>query len=151
MVHPEKWILCCAKLLSHEETWKNLKCMLLKSQSEKATYCMIPTTRHSGNDETIVVVQLLSCVWLFSTLWIVARQAFLPSPYSCAFANSRALSWWCHPTISSSCCPLLLLPPIFPSISLFQWVGFSHQVAKVGNGTPLQYSCLENPMDGGAW
>ena len=28
------------------------------------------------------------------------------------------------------------------------------QLAKVtgeGNGTPLQYSCLENPMDGGAW
>ena len=21
----------------------------------------------------------------------------------------------------------------------------------VRNGTPLQYSCLENPMDGGAW
>ena len=21
----------------------------------------------------------------------------------------------------------------------------------VGNGNPLQYSCLENPMDGGAW
>ena len=20
-----------------------------------------------------------------------------------------------------------------------------------GNGTPLQYSCLDNPMDGGAW
>ena len=20
-----------------------------------------------------------------------------------------------------------------------------------GSGTPLQYSCLENPMDGGAW
>ena len=20
-----------------------------------------------------------------------------------------------------------------------------------GNGTPVQYSCLENPMDGGAW
>ena len=20
-----------------------------------------------------------------------------------------------------------------------------------GNGTPLQYSCMENPMDGGAW
>ena len=24
------------------------------------------------------------------------------------------------------------------------------QIAE-GNGTPLQYSCLENPMDGGAW
>ena len=23
--------------------------------------------------------------------------------------------------------------------------------ATEGNGTPLQYSCLENPMDGGAW
>ena len=23
--------------------------------------------------------------------------------------------------------------------------------SKEGNGTPLQYSCLENPMEGGAW
>ena len=23
--------------------------------------------------------------------------------------------------------------------------------AREGDGTPLQYSCLENPMDGGAW
>ena len=25
------------------------------------------------------------------------------------------------------------------------------KVMTEGNGTPLQYSCLENPMDGGAW
>ena len=25
------------------------------------------------------------------------------------------------------------------------------KVEKAINGTPLQYSCLENPMDGGAW
>jgi len=25
------------------------------------------------------------------------------------------------------------------------------QIIGEGNGTPLQYSCLENPMDGGAW
>ena len=24
-------------------------------------------------------------------------------------------------------------------------------MSREGNGTPLQYSCLENPMDGGAW
>ena len=24
-------------------------------------------------------------------------------------------------------------------------------VIREGDGTPLQYSCLENPMDGGAW
>ena len=27
------------------------------------------------------------------------------------------------------------------------WGRFSGE----GNGIPLQYSCLENPMDGGAW
>ena len=27
----------------------------------------------------------------------------------------------------------------------------SRLVIGEGNGTPLQYSCLENPMDGGAW
>ena len=27
----------------------------------------------------------------------------------------------------------------------------SKLVKDSGNGTPLQYSCLENPMDGGAW
>ena len=25
------------------------------------------------------------------------------------------------------------------------------QEFREGNGNPLQYSCLENPMDGGAW
>ena len=28
--------------------------------------------------------------------------------------------------------------------------GFKERCGE-GNGTPLQYSCLENPMDGGAW
>ena len=30
----------------------------------------------------------------------------------------------------------------------------SHEIKRrllLGNGNPLQYSCLENPMDGGAW
>ena len=39
-----------------------------------------------------------------------------------------------------------------------QWLGgilkkkkFPKSSVGEGNGTPLQYSCLENPMDGGAW
>ena len=28
---------------------------------------------------------------------------------------------------------------------------FLYSLFGEGNGTPLQYSCLENPMDGGAW
>ena len=38
----------------------------------------------------------------------------------------------------------LLTSIFFFYISLVFWDG-------EGNGTPLQYSCLENPMDGGAW
>ena len=26
-----------------------------------------------------------------------------------------------------------------------------HPISREGNGTPVPYSCLENPMDGGAW
>ena len=28
---------------------------------------------------------------------------------------------------------------------------FAKETGGEGNGTPLQYPCLENPMDGGAW
>ena len=34
--------------------------------------------------------------------------------------------------------------------SLHFWQG-QPTFSREGNGTPLQYSCLENPMDGGAW
>ena len=33
-------------------------------------------------------------------------------------------------------------------LPMFSSQGF---IVSEGNGTPLQYSCLENPMDGGAW
>ena len=42
-----------------------------------------------------------------------------PSPTPGACSNSCPLSQWCHPTISSSVIPFLLLPPIFPSIRVF--------------------------------
>ena len=36
-------------------------------------------------------------------------------------------------------------------IEFFFFFYFFMVVFGEGNGTPLQYSCLENPMDGGAW
>ena len=39
-------------------------------------------------------------------------------------------------------------------LSLSQWMTLwppSSTLNREDNGTPLQYSCLENPMDGGAW
>ena len=31
------------------------------------------------------------------------------------------------------------------------YIIYTIKVHREGNGTPLQYSCLENPMDGGGW
>ena len=41
--------------------------------------------------------------------------------------------------------PWWFVPASFPSLYLL------YMALREGNGTPLQYSCLENPMDGGAW
>ena len=45
---------------------------------------------------------------------------------------------------------------IFPGSKITAHGDCSHEIKwclllREGNGNPLQYSCLENPMDGGAW
>ena len=54
-----------------------------------------------------------------------------PSPTPAACSNSCLLSWWCHPTISSSGVPVSSCPQSFPASGLFQWVTCLHQVAFV--------------------
>ena len=51
------------------------------------------------------------------------------SPRVCS--NSCPLSQWCHPTISSSVTHISSCPQFNQHQDLFQWVGFSHQLAKV--------------------
>ena len=43
-------------------------------------------------------------------------------------------------------------PDMARMLELWDWE-FKTTVTNIGevNGTPLQYSCLENPIDGGAW
>ena len=64
-----------------------------------------------------VVVQFLSCVWLFVTLWTVARQASL------CFTTSWSLLMSIESVMLSNhlilCQSLLLLPSFFPSIRVF--------------------------------
>ena len=54
-----------------------------------------------------------------------------PSPTPGVHSNSCPLSWWCHPTISSSVVHFSSCPQSFPASGLFKWVSSSHQVAKV--------------------
>ena len=44
--------------------------------------------------------------------------------------------------------PHFLIPLVGENISFIQKVAF---YIGEGNGNPLQYSCLKNPLDGGAW
>ena len=64
-------------------------------------------------------VQLLSCVQLFATPWIAACQASLSitnSQSSLRLMSMDSVMPSSHPIL---CCPLLLLPPIPPSIRVF--------------------------------
>ena len=54
-----------------------------------------------------------------------------PSPTPGVYSNSRPLSRWCHPTISSSVVPFSSCHQSFPASGSFQWVSSLPQVAKV--------------------
>ena len=60
-------------------------------------------------------VQSLSHVQLFAT----PRTAARPSPTPRAYSNSHPLSWWRHPTISSSVVPFSSRLQSFPSLGSF--------------------------------
>ena len=46
---------------------------------------------------------------------------------------------------------LLMVPSMNFIVSALRYKSLIDPFLGEGNGTPLQYSCLENPMDGGAW
>ena len=69
--------------------------------------------------KSFVVFQLLSYVWLFATPRTAALQASLSFTISQTLLNSCALSWWCHPTISSSVAPFSSCPHSFPASGSF--------------------------------
>ena len=45
----------------------------------------------------------------------------------------------------------VLATEMAPSSTLFFSPQLGERGSREGDGTPLQYSCLENPMDEGAW
>ena len=69
----------------------------------------------SGN----AVVQSLSHVQLFVTLWTAARRLPCPSPSLRACSNSCPSSQWCHPTISSCVIPFSSCLQSFPAAGSF--------------------------------
>ena len=64
-------------------------------------------------------VQSLSHVWLFATPWIAAHQASLSITNSQSLLKLMSIKLVMPSNHLILCCPLLLLPSIFPSIRVF--------------------------------
>ena len=69
----------------------------------------------------------------------------LPTPRD--HSNSCALGRWCHPAISSSVVPFSCFN-LSQHQGLFQWVNFSHEVAKVLEFQPQHQSFQWTPWTG---
>ena len=88
-------------------------------------------------------VQLLSHVRLFATPWSAARQASLPITNSQSLPKPMSIESVMPSNHLILCCPLLLLPSIFPSIRVFQmsqlfaWGGQSIGVSASASVLPM--------------
>ena len=99
-------------------------------------------------------------IWVFGISWIIIKFNF--------WTETQTFWYWAKKDVSVYCKILitcLILNCIFAT--LFAGSSDSKESAcnagdlgsipgsgrcpGEGNGIPLQYSCLENPMDGGAW
>ena len=95
--------------------------------------------------QSISSVQSLSYIWLFATPRIAARQASLSITNSWSSLKLMSIELVMPSSHLILGRPLLLLPPIPPSISLLQWVNSSHEVAKVLESQLQHHSFQRNP------
>ena len=88
--------------------------------------------------------------WEFSLITHIQSRSnsywldFQIYPKSVSFSPAPLPSSW----------PMVRVLPVLCSGFLIDFTVFTFMLAQCsgeGNGTPLQYSCLENCMDGGAW
>ena len=83
-----------------------------------------------------------------ATPWTTARQASLSITNSQSPPNPRPLSWWCHPTISSSVVHFSSCPQSFPASGSFQ---MSQLSASGGQSIGVSASTSVLPMNTQNW
>ena len=94
----------------------------------------------------VVIVQSLSHIWLLATPWTAARQAPLSSTISWSLLKLMSIeSMWLSNHLIL-CCPLLLLPSIFPASMSFP---VSQLLASGGQSIGTSASVL--PMNIQGW
>ena len=88
---------------------------------------------------------------MFNSLWAHEWQHAeppCPSPPPGVYSNSSPLSWWCHPTISSSVFPLSSCLQSFPASGSFPMSQF---FASGGQSIGISASTSVLPMDTQDW
>ena len=96
----------------------------------------------------ITIVQSLICVWLFVSPWTAASQASLYFKVFCSLLKLMSIESMMLFNRLILCCPLILLPSIFPSIRSFpmSWLFASH-----GQSIGASYSASVLPMNIQCW
>ena len=97
----------------------------------------IPWTEEPGGLQSQSVRQDWACIYT-----ALAENAMAPHSNTLAWK----IPWMEEPGRLQSMGSLRVRRDGATSLSLFTFMHFG-----VGNGNPLQYSCLENPRDGGTW
>ena len=82
----------------------------------------LKASEKKANSKFVISVQFSHSV-VSNSLWPHELQHAMPpcpSPTSGVYPNPCPLSWWCHPTISSSVIPFSSCPQSFPASGSFQ-------------------------------
>ena len=96
--------------------------------------------------------QLLGCLYFLSRHQQVSMTSFLVIPIYKAVkgGKSRTKHFWFTPLHSVVLWASLVAQTVKNLPAMQEILGWEYSPGE-GNGNPLQYSCLQNPMDRGAW
>ena len=103
------------------------------------------SNRQVYSDTSLFSVQLLSRVQLFATPWTTALKASLSITNSWSSLRLTSIESVMPSSHLILCHPLLLLPPIPPSIRVFSSESTLHEVAKVLEFQLQHHSLQRNP------
>ena len=96
----------------------------------------------------ITVIQSLICIWLFVSPWTAALQASLYFKVFCSLLKHMSIKSVMLFNHLILCCPLILLPSIFPSIRSFP---MSWLFASCGQSIGASASTSVLPMNIQSW
>ena len=131
-------------------TWNEIACFIIHFLQSVNCFLLfyeppMPGTYSILNKYLLNVSVQFSCSVVSSSLQPHESQHArppCPSPTLWVHSNSRPLSWWCHPAISSSVVPFSSCPQFlpasesFPMNQLFAWGGQSTGVSALASFLP---------------